>query len=329
MAGFALSCFPKKIDIPVALRDQPFGACQTSSRLADVLRRSGIRVLGDLQGQTVGDFARQKNCGFKTLHELDSLLRRVQSLAETPSRVGNGGYSRRRACCAEAQRRRLRKLRPSQTKTGTEDRFSIPEPLCKLEFDELPITRRLANVVRSIEARTLGDLNRLSACELLQCKNCYWRTVAEIEQLIERAMAGEFDVVRIEESEAAAELLTLLEQGMAKLSRRENQFLLARIRGLTFAEIGYRFGFTRARVHQVTAKALHVLRKTWGPRVSCLLDVVKHRLSRSNASELTPALLEQWVGESSRALHLPTQEHLRLIAELDPDILLATKREFL
>src|SRR5205814_10396878 len=166
-------------------------------------------------------------------------------------------------------------------------------------------------------ASTLGDLNGLSACELLQCKNCYWRTVAEIEQLIERAIAGEFDLTHIDESEAVAQLLTLLEQGMAKLSRRENQFLLARIRGLTFAEIGHRFGFTRARVHQITAKALHALRKTWGPRVSCLLDVVKHRLSRSNASELTPALLEQWLGESSRGLHLPRQAHVRLIAELD------------
>ena len=198
-----------------------------------------------------------------------------------------------------------------------------------MQFDELPITRRLAGVVRSIGARTLGDLNGLSACELLQCKNCYWRTVAEIEQLIERAIAGEFDALRIEEFEAAAELLTLLEQGMAKLSHRENQFLLARIRGLTFAEIGQRFGFTRARVHQVTAKALHALRKTWGPRVPCLLDMVKHRLSLSNASELTPALLEQWVGESSRRLRLPRQAHVRLIAELDADILLSTKRDCL
>ena len=112
--------------------------------------------------------------------------------------------------------------------------------------------------------------------------------MAEIEQLIERAIAGEFDVVRIEEFEAAAELLTLLEQGMAKLSRRENQFLLARIRGLTFGEIGQRFGFTRAWVHMVTVKALYALRKTWGPRVPRLLDMVKHRLSLSNASELTP-----------------------------------------
>jgi len=153
--------------------------------------------------------------------------------------------------------------------------------------------------------------------------------VTEIEQLIERAIAGEFDVARIEESKAAAELLTLLEQGMAKLSRQENQFLLARMRGLTFAEIGRRFCVTRARVQQVTSKALHTLRKTWGPRVPRLLDMVKRRLSLSNASELTPALLEQWVGESSSCLRLSTKAHLRLIAELDADILLATKREFL
>jgi hypothetical protein len=207
--------------------------------------------------------------------------------------------------------------------------LSIPESVCKLQFDELPITRRLASVVRSIGARTLGDLNGLSACELLQCKNCYWRTVAEIEQLIERAIAGEFDVVRIGESEAAAALLTLLEQGMAKLSRREKQFLLARIRGLTFAKIGQRFGFTRAWTHHVTANALHALRKTWGPRVPRLLDMVKRRLSLSKASELTPALLEQWVGESSRGLRLSRKAHVRLIAELDVDILQSTKREFL
>ena len=329
MVAFEFRCFPKRIEIPVALRDQPFDTCQTSARLAHVLRRSGVRVLGDLQGRKVGDFAWQKNCGFNTLHELDSLVRGVQSLAENVSRAGNGTYSRRRACCAAAQRRRLGKAHALHRKAGTEASFSIPKSVCKLQFDELPITRRLAGVVRSIGARTLGDLNGLSACELLQCKNCYWHTVAEIEQLIERAIAGEFDAERIEESEAAAQLLTLLEQGMAKLSRRENQFLLARIRGLTFAEIGRRFGVTRARVHQVTVKALDTLRKTWGPRVPLLLDMMKRHLSLSNASELTPALLEQWVGESSRCLRLSRQAHVRLIAELDADILLATKREFL
>ena len=249
-AAFAFRCFPKRIDIPVGLRNRPLVAYHTSRRLADVFRRSDVHVLGDLQGRKVADFAFRKNCGFNTLHELDSLVRRVGE------------------------------ERASHRKAATAASFSIPESVCKLRFDELPITRRLANVVQSMGARTLGDLNGRTASELLRCKNCYWRTVAEIQQLIERAIAGEFDVERIEESKAEAELLTLLEQGMAKLSRREKQFLLARIRGLTFAEIGWRFGLTRARVHQVVVKALDTLRKTWGPRVPRLLEMLKRQEQR-------------------------------------------------
>ncbi len=310
MAAFAFRCFPRRIDIPVALRKRSLDACQTSRRLADVLRRSGICVLGDLQGRKVGDFAWQRNCGFNTLFELDSL-------------IGSPAYR------TVALRERMCEARASHKKAVTATSFTVPKAIRKLQFDKLPITRRLATVVRSIGARTLRDLNGRSAYELLHCKNCYWHTVTEIEQLIERAIAGEFDVARIKLSKAAAELLILLEQGMAKLSRQEHEFLLARIKGLTFAEIGREFGLTRARAHQVTAKALYTLRKTWGPRVPRLLGMVKRRLSLSHPSELTPALLEQWVGESSRRLRLSTKAHLRLIAELDGDILLATKSEFL
>jgi len=280
-----------------------------SRRLANVLRRSGIRVLGDLQGRKVGDFARKRNCGFNTLYELDSLTRGPPYRAVAlRGRVGEVGASHKKAAIAAS--------------------FTIPESVWNLKFDELPITRRLASVVESIGARTLGDLNGRNPRELLRCKNCYWHTVAEIQQLIERAIRGDFDVGRIKQK-AAAELLTLLEQGMAKLTRRENEILLARIGGLTFAEIGRRFGFTRARAQQVTAKALHTLRNIWGPKVPRLLDMVRRRLLISNASELTPALLEQWMGESSRGLRLSRKAHVRLIAALDADILLATKTEFL
>ena len=117
MVAFAFRCFPKRIDIPVGLWDQPLDAYQTSARLADVFRRSGIRVLGDLQGRKVGNFAFRRNCGFNTLHELDSLVRRV----------GEERASNRKAAS-----------------------FTIPESVCKLRFDELPITRRLANVVQSM-----------------------------------------------------------------------------------------------------------------------------------------------------------------------------------
>ena len=318
MAAIAFHSLSKTIDIPAGLRGQPLEAWQTSVRLTAVLRRSGVRVLGDLHGRKVDDFAWERNCGFKTLHELDWLARRASrdcERAEKATSAGNGslplpGSSGRCRTTADAQ----------QDEVG----FAIPESVCQLQFHELPITTRLANVVRSIGARTLGDLKGRSTFELLQYRACGWRTLGEIQHLIERAISGEFDEAQIEESTAAAELLTLLEQGMAKLSPRERQFLLARIEGeglpcLSFAEIGRQSVLTRARVQQVVAKAVDNLRKDWGPRVPRLLELVNRRCL-SMVCPLTPALLEQWIAESPRSFRLSTNAQVRLIAALDENI---------
>jgi hypothetical protein len=329
IAAFAFQCFPKTSDIPAGLQDQPLdtwsGSCRISPRLADVLRRSGIRVLGDLHGRKVGDFARERNCGFKTLHELDSLVRRAQfwekGLASGNGIVPGPGSSAFAEATAD---------KPTPA-TAAAIPATVPESVCQLQFDELPITKRLANVVRSVGLRTLGDLNGRSPLELLQWKDCGWGTVGEIQQLIERALSGEFDVVRhppeqLPDSAAVAELLILLEHGIAKLSPRQRQFLLARIGGeglpcLTFKETGRRHGLTRARAHQVVVKALDTLRKTYGPRIPRLLEMMKRRcLSIPNASELTPAFLEQWIGDSAKSLRLTREAQLRLIAALDKNI---------
>ena len=246
----------------------------------------------------------------------------------------------------------LRTISLQQTAKGrpqryTEDAasFAIPESICHLAFNELPITTRLGNVVRSMGARNLGDLNGRSAFELLQYKACGWGTISEIQQLIERAISGEFDVAQIEEATATAELLNLLEQGLAKLPLRERQFLLARIGAqtgtgrspgadllcLTYAEIGRRYGLTRARIHKVLVNTLDSLRRTWGPRVPRLLEVLKWRCL-SAICPLTPQLLEKWVGSSAafssrpatgdcfNSFRLSMEAHVRLIAALDKSI---------
>jgi hypothetical protein len=78
MPALALHSFSKPIEIPVGLRNQPLDAWQTSARLSTVLERFGIHVLGDLHGRKVVDFAWEKNCGPKTLYELDLLARRAR-----------------------------------------------------------------------------------------------------------------------------------------------------------------------------------------------------------------------------------------------------------
>jgi hypothetical protein len=277
-AAFVSRWFPRTIKIPARLRDWSLealpGGRRISTRLAHVLRRSGIRMLGDLHGRRVGDFAWQRNCGLKTLQELDSL--------------------------ASAFTKRL-----SSSRDGTADgmAFAFPKSVCGLRFDELPITKRLANVVRTHGLETLGTLHGRAHSEFLQYNACGWRTLAEVHQLIERAACGEFDVVRIDKSRAVAELLTLLEQGIAKLVPRDRLFVLAKIGGMTFAEIGRRYGFTRAWVHKAVPKALGTLRKTYGPRIPQLVEITKQRrLSVPNAT---------------KGFLLPKTAQLRLIAELD------------
>jgi hypothetical protein len=341
----ALNSFSRAIEIPARLRNRPLGAWQKSARLTALLDRFRIRVLGDLHGRKVVDFAHEKNCGPKTLYELDLLARRARS------RNGNGSHIGHRSDYARAQHIHSHSLTAtaSQAAIGKiqEDaaNFAIPEPLWHLSFKELPITRRLANAVRFIGVRSLGDLNGRNAFELLQHKAFGWGMISEIQQLIDRAVSGEFDVGQIEQATAVAKLLRLLEEGLAKLPLRDRQFVLAKIGGqmergsgpradrlcLSHAEIGRRCGLTRAGIHKLFVKSMDSLRKIWGPRVPRLLEVIKWRCL-SMICPLTPQLLEKWVDSPAHSrspsktrgyfarFRLSMEAHVRLIAALDRGI---------
>src|SRR6187200_3181862 len=82
MTAPIFNSFLKPIQIPGDVRDQAMESMAMSVRLAGVLRRANIRVLGDLHGYKLDDFAWQRNCGYKTLHELDALVRQAHSSVE-------------------------------------------------------------------------------------------------------------------------------------------------------------------------------------------------------------------------------------------------------
>jgi hypothetical protein len=301
MIPLTFNCFLKPIHIPADLRGQAIEGMPMSVRLAGVLRRANIRVLGDLHGRKLDDFAWQRNCGYKTLHELDVLVHQAHSSVEQTHETEAGSLA-----------------------TENDVSLVIPESISHLRFAELPITSRLANVVQSSGLRTLGDLNGRSASELLRHKNFGWRTVGEVAQLVERAVSGEFDEAEIEESAGPTELLRSLEEGMAKLSPRDKQLLLARIGGedvppATLEELGQQHALTRARIQQILQKTLHALKKTRGPTVLRLLEAVKRRCF-SSVCPLTPNLLRQWIGESHSTFQLSPKAQVRLIGALDKTV---------
>src|SRR5947208_3834226 len=245
MKALIFNSFLRPLHVPQDLRGQAIERTAMSARLAGVLRRANIRVLGDLHGCKLDDFAWQRNCGYKTLRELDALVRQARSSVEqTPPRPEAGSLA------------------------GNGVSFVVPESISQLRFAELPITSRLTNLVRSIGLRTLEDLNGRSAFELLRCKNCGWRTVVEIGQLIERAISGEFDEAQIEESARPTELFRLLEKGIAKLSPRDKHLLHARIGGEdvpppTLEELAQKHALTQARVEQIVEQTVNALNNTW------------------------------------------------------------------
>src|SRR4030095_14962953 len=90
MPPLIFNSFLKPIHIPPELRRQAIKSMAMSVRLAGVLRRANIRVLGDLHGCELDDFAGKRNGGYKTLHELDALVRQAHFSVEQTSEPDAG-----------------------------------------------------------------------------------------------------------------------------------------------------------------------------------------------------------------------------------------------
>ncbi len=78
---------PDAISIPANVRDWPLAQMPLSVRLAGVLQKMGLRTLGDLNGVLYDQVLSMRNCGQRSLRELEALVVRVQSGEFDYSRV--------------------------------------------------------------------------------------------------------------------------------------------------------------------------------------------------------------------------------------------------
>ena len=294
--ALAFSLNAGSIDIPASLRDLPVEQLPVSARLSGVLERAKVRVLGDLHGRSFDEFAQQRNCGIKTLRELGATLRLARHSGAAV----------------------LSQVAASAAATCT---FVIPESVRNLTFADLPSSTRLEALVRRLGMQELGDLHGRNAMELLRCNNIGVGTMVEIQRLIGRASNGEFNGIPIEPSAAPAALLWLIEAGLSSLANRDRELLLDRIgaRGagpMTLEQLGRDYRLTRERVRQIAEENLSKLKKTWGPRIPHLLDILKARCV-SLLSPLSAELLEHWIKGFDARLQLGAAAHVRLIGALD------------
>jgi len=247
------------IVIPQEARGRLLSSFSTSVRLAHVFQFKKFRLLGELHGLTYYEISKYRNCGRKTVEELRQLVRNVQlGSAASDASVDESQYES-----------------PSRS-----DCLFIPPYAREFSPLDLPISVRLANALESTGIACLGDLQGRDLAEFKGLANCGKRTLAELATLIDRVVAGEFKPSSGSFSIAnVADLLRLIDDGVAQLPTRWREMLLLRLGAdaggtWTLEEVGKKFKLTRERIRQITKKSLAHLKKMAGPKINGYLHGV-------------------------------------------------------
>lgn len=290
------------ICIPPDVRDWRLEQVQISVRLDGVLRRLGYSRLGDLHGISWKRIERTKNCGRKTIAELRTLVAELESGQITGQADQTVG---------------------SQPPVPTP--IFIPQNARGWSLAHLPVSVRLTGVLETLGCHLLGDLHGLFFREVIKTKNCGRNTISELETLISRVQAGEFDLAMSPGQELDLTcLVRSLNDSIGRLQPRAREMLLLRLGGhgnepMTLEQVGVKSGLTRERVRQIVKKVTGQLQlgselrgNQWLGKLTekCLIAVCP----------LTPELLTHWLGAEAAVCRFPASFYIRLLGELSPPI---------
>jgi hypothetical protein len=293
---------PDRIDmdviiIPPEFHGLPISELEISVRLHNVLISNHLRYLGDLHGLPFYRVGALKNCGPKCLREARDLVRGMQN---------NGNFYQPPASWGSYF-------------------ISIPAEAYELSPYDLPISARLASILRYMNVQTLGDLNGIGLFNLLKIKNCGRITLRELTNLLKRVETGEFQPPAESFSPSAlADAIRLLDRLLMEMSPRDREVLLLRFdtnagEMLTLTAIALKLHVSHERIRQIIKKKLAILIKASGPKLLSYLKGI-FDLCHQLACPLTPMLLTQWVDQYSIQHQFPLTFYVRLLGRLNHDI---------
>jgi hypothetical protein len=211
----------------------------------------------------------------------------------------------------------------SKTEGITSTPISIPSHVRHWPLTQMPLSVRLAGVLQKMGFRTLGDLQGVLYDQVLCMRNCGQRSINELENLIRRVQAGEFDYGKVK-GLGLDFLVRQADEAVAQIASRERSMLLLRLGGngdrpLTLEEIGSKFGLTRERVRQVVDLLYERIYKHGGPAIHEMLQRLAQRCLE-NVTPLTPDLLNLWLGAKQAPGKFPSAFYVRLFGELNAEI---------
>jgi hypothetical protein len=201
--------------------------------------------------------------------------------------------------------------------------ISIPAHVRQWPLGQMPLSVRLAGVLQKMGFRVLGDLHGILFDQVLSMRNCGQRSIRELETLVDRVAAGEFDYGKVKG--LGLELLVRqADDAIDKIDDREREMLLMRLGGtgqrpMTLEEIGTQFDLTRERVRQVVDLLYDRIYKHGGPAVDSMLRRLAEKCLES-ICPLTPELFERLLASKSAAGKYPAAFYVRLVGELHSEI---------
>jgi hypothetical protein len=285
------------IVIPPELHGLPVSELEISVRLHNVLIYNHLWYLGDLHGLPFYRIGALKDCGRKCLLELRNLVRGIQNDGNVfRAQASRGSYF-----------------------------VSIPAEAYEISPYDLPISARLATILRYIDVQRLGDLDGIGVFELLKIKNCGRITVRELANLLKRVETGEFQPSAESFSPpAVADVICLFDRLLMEMTPRDREVLLLRFEAcagkmLTLAEIASKLQLSRERIRQIVKKGLVTLIKTGGPKLIAYLQGIADFCHQS-ACPLTPMLFTRWVEQYSAQHQFPLTFYMRLMEQLNHTI---------
>jgi Bacterial RNA polymerase, alpha chain C terminal domain len=292
------------IFIPVDLRGIPLATVPAvSARLTNVLGYKGLKILGDIHGLRLSDFRRFRNCGKKTVLELEALVRGLQGGATSADLLQESAFNEP----------------PPHPNV-----FSVAPFARDLNPLALPLSVRAENILTSLGVQHLGDLEGVTTSELMGVGNCGKKTVLEIQTLLQRARAREFDVTpEALQKTTSFDLLAQIDEMLRQLPKRDLELVTSRLAGsgqppVALGAIAAQLNISRTRAWQIMHATLNKFVRRGGPKTKALLDGVAASC-HNNVCPLTPHLLLKWAPNPWPLQYKP-EFYVRAIAEMRRDI---------
>ena len=321
LATLSQTEWEEPIYIPEAVRILPLQTIPLSLPTRYFLGCHDFWRAGNLHGLSLMDLRRLRWCDLGTLAEVLHLVRTLQQTDDQcQEKIREFREARRLARLPKVKVpfRPPPKIRPPRNHWKQPASFNVPEPIRALPFWALPLSARLQHLLAAMNLHCLGELHDWPHRRFQAVRNCGVKTVAELERLIERAVAGEFFPPTTAPAEVPAELIRCLDALLAQLPKRNREILQLRLVGqdgrkATLEAIAQKFGMTRERVRQIVRTSLDCLRRDGSVRLRWLWEQMAARCLAAGRP-LTAERLGEWLpadaGQFSPAFYVRLLEQL-------------------